>query len=71
MTMRDLSVQIARHSERLEHIERRQNEQDAALLRVHEKLDRIHAELLTVGGGVIVSLVLLVLNLIVDGKIKP
>lgn len=54
--MTTLEVLVAKHDQQLEHSECR-------LKRIEEKLDRLYLWLIGVLGGVVASLVLLVLNL--------
>jgi len=65
--MAELAVTVGRHDERIEALERWQKDQNDRLARIEEKLDRFHYWLVGTLGGIIVSLILLVINL-VTGK---
>lgn len=58
--MTQIEVQLGRHEERL-------NDLEKVTGRIESKLDRFQAWLLTVAGGVIASLLLLIVNLFVMG----
>ena len=58
-----LEVAQARHEERIGQIEDCMNKQNGRLERIEEKLDRLYLWLIGVLGGVVASLVLLVVNL--------
>lgn len=64
MQVEDTGVVLARHDERISDLERWQKEQNCRLARVEEKLDRLHFWLIGTLGGVIASLVLLIVNLV-------
>jgi len=58
-----LEVGMARHEERIGQIEDCINKQNGRLERIEEKLDRLYLWMIGVLGGVVASLVLLVVNM--------
>lgn len=63
MSVESLAIEVARHGERLESLEAYQKKQNGSLQRLEEKIDKIYMWLIGLMGGVIASLILLVVNL--------
>jgi len=59
----EMQVSLARHEERISQIEECMNKQNGRLARIEEKLDRLYLWLVGLMGGIIASLVLLIVNL--------
>lgn len=60
----DMEVQIAKHSERLNKLEEWQAKQNGSLQRMEQKIDGIYTWLIGLMGGVITSLIILVVSLV-------
>jgi tetrahydromethanopterin S-methyltransferase subunit G len=58
-----LEVTVGRHEERLEKVEEYQERQNGSLQRLEEKMDALNKWLIGLLGGVITSLILLLINL--------
>lgn len=66
--MSDIEVILARHDERITRLEDWAESQNGRLSRIEEKLDKFYFWLVGVMGGVIASLVLLIVNLATRGR---
>lgn len=58
----DMEIQIAKHSERISKLEEWQVKQNGSLQRLESKVDGIYTWLIGLMGGVIASLIMLVVN---------
>lgn len=58
-----LEVTVARHEERLEKVEEYQDKQNGSLQRLEAKMDSLNKWLIGLLGGVITSLILLLVNI--------
>lgn len=58
-----LEVTVARHEERLEKVEEYQDKQNGSLQRLEAKMDNLNKWLIGLLGGVITSLILLLVNM--------
>ncbi len=67
MDMQDIVAELARHGERLDALEDYQHRQNGSLQRLEDKVDRLYSQQLALLGGVVTSLVILVLNLLKGG----
>ncbi len=61
--MTNLEIAVALHEERLTQIEEYLDKQNGRLARIEEKLDRLYMWLIGLLGGVVASLILLIVNL--------
>lgn len=61
--MTSLEITVAKHEERIERIEDYVDKQNGRLERIEGKLDRLYLWLVMLMGGIIASLILLVMNI--------
>ncbi|MBT9167928.1 MAG: hypothetical protein DDT20_00880 [Firmicutes bacterium] len=66
--LRKIEITVARHEERISTLEEYQIKQNCCLQRVEDKLNALQMWLIGLMGGMIVSLVLLIINLIARGR---
>ena len=60
----DMGVLLGKHDERLKKLEEWQSKQNGSLLRLEQKVEGIYSWLIGLMGGMIVSLILLVVNML-------
>ncbi len=60
----DMAVILAKHEERINKLEEWQSKQNGSLLRLEQKVEGIYSWLIGLMGGMIVSLILLVVNMV-------
>jgi len=60
----DMEVLLGKHDERLKKLEEWQSKQNGSLLRLEQKVEGIYSWLIGLMGGMIVSLILLVVNML-------
>jgi len=60
----DMEVLLGKHDERLKKLEEWQSKQNGSLLRLEQKVEGIYSWLIGLMGGMIVSLILLVVNMV-------
>jgi len=60
----DMAVILAKHEERINKLEEWQSKQNGSLLRLEQKVEGIYSWLIGLMGGMIVSLILLVINMV-------
>jgi hypothetical protein len=61
----DMEVLLGKHDERLKKLEEWQSKQNGSLQKLEQKVDGIYTWLIALMGGVITSLVMLVVNLMI------
>ena len=59
-----MAVTLAKHEERINKLEEWQSKQNGSLLRLEQKVEGIYSWLIGLMGGMIVSLILLIINMI-------
>ncbi|WP_168170210.1 hypothetical protein [Thermoanaerobacterium sp. PSU-2] len=63
-----MEIQIAKHSERISKLEEWQAKQNGSLQRLEQKVDGIYTWLIGLMGGVIASLIMLIVDFAVTRK---
>lgn len=61
----NMAVTLAKHDERLQKLEEWQAKQNGSLQRLEQKMDGLHTWVIGLMGGVIASLILLIVNIAV------
>jgi len=62
-----IKIEQGKHAERLDDLEEHQRKQNGSLQRVESKVEKMYQMVIGLMGGVIASLILLVVNLVLKG----